>query len=950
MALWIVGMLAQYLGYWLKLRHTVTTLGMVLGSTLLLVIVPPALAGDMPANSTSFQVADLRCEDLVNPIGIETPNPRFSWRMVSEAQGAAQSAYQLVCATKPSLLENGKADLWNTEKVTTNASRFIAYGGKDVRRGMPCYWMVRIWDENGKPSAWSEPGVWTYADLKLNANWSAKWITAKSSSPWLRQTVELEGIPNSAYIYVNVLGYFQLFINGMRVEADEFTPHVGQYDKRTFCITYDVAKYLKKGQNVVGFWLGSGWNRDGAGVQLDPSVRAQLEIVAADGKTITVATDQNWRAKSSSMAYRGEWKWRKYGGEVHTGSQDQPDWANCDFDDSAWPKAALAQIADTPVSSEMLQRSRVIETITAVKVTNLKLAAEADDNLVAKDAMISVQRRKALTGATTGTNWLVDMGTAMTGTFEITFPKAEKGHKVSMEFGDSYDANSSGGVGKVNSFGQSSEYICRGDGVETFKNRFNYASCRYILITNAPEGKLTPDDIKGHFITTDLPKASTFSCSNKTLDGIYSMMEHTLRCLMLGGYQVDCHSRERFGYGGDGHSSLDTTLCFLRADAFYRKWTRDWLDGQNSDGGLTYTSPASGHGGGPFWCGFLTAATLKHYHHYGDISLVRRNYPAIKKWFELAQSKTVNNLQMKFCGGWYLGDWASPSGTNDKENAEVFIHSYMSYALKQAAQLADALGETADARMFRQWAAARNAATHKKFYDPQGRKYGSGDQITYILPLIAGVVADDLNDEVLAGFEETMMVKNKGHLSTGLSGTYLMIQYLQSIGRDDLIYQFASKTTFPSWGYMIENGATATWEYWNGKASRIHNCYNNIGSWFVQGLAGIRPDINTPGFKNAIIKPAFVTELSYVNGSHDSVYGTIQSSWKRSDNSIILKVKIPPNSTATVYVPAKAATDVTVNGQSATKADHVTFLKIDNNRAILNVESGSYEFVSRHDG
>ena len=116
------------------------------------------------------------------------------------------------------------------------------------------------------------------------------------------------------------------------------------------------------------------------------------------------------------------------------------------------------------------------------------------------------------------------------------------------------------------------------------------------------------------------------------------MMEHTLRCLMLGGYQVDCHSRERYGYGGDGHSSLDTTLCLLRSDAFYRKWTRDWLDGQKGDGGLTYTSPASGHGGGPFWCGFLTAATLKHYHHYGDLSLVQRNYPAIKKWFELAQT------------------------------------------------------------------------------------------------------------------------------------------------------------------------------------------------------------------------------------------------------------------------------------------------------------------------
>ena len=285
---------------------------------------------------------------------------------------------------------------------------------------------------------------------------------------------------------------------------------------------------------------------------------------------------------------------------------------------------------------------------------------------------------------------------------------------MTMEFGDSYSPAKKGRLPKLNSFKQSSEYICRGSGVERFKHRFNYASCRYILIRNAPAGEMTPEDIKGHFITTDLPKASSFSCSDETLNGIYTMMDHTLRCLMLGGYQVDCHSRERFGYGGDGQSSLDTTLSFLRSDAFYRKWTRDWLDGQKDDGGFTYTTPSSGHGGGPFWCGFVTAATLKHYHHYGDLSVVQRNYPATKKWFELAQSKTVNDLQNKFCGRWYLGDWASPKGIKDKANAEVFIHAYMAYALEQVAQLADALGKRDDAGTFRKWAAARNVATHQK--------------------------------------------------------------------------------------------------------------------------------------------------------------------------------------------------------------------------------------------
>jgi len=145
------------------------------------------------------------------------------------------------------------------------------------------------------------------------------------------------------------------------------------------------------------------------------------------------------------------------------------------------------------------------------------------------DVALAVVGPSAQGGATT---WLVDMGKAMTGTFEITFPKAAKGHKVSMEFGDAYSPGSNGQIRKLNSFRQASEYICRGSGTETFRNRFNYASCRYILIRNAPEGELTPADIKGHFITTDLPKASTFSCSDETLNEIHKMMEHTLRCLM----------------------------------------------------------------------------------------------------------------------------------------------------------------------------------------------------------------------------------------------------------------------------------------------------------------------------------------------------------------------------------------------------------------------------------
>lgn len=227
---------------------------------------------------------------------------------------------------------------------------------------------------------------------------------------------------------------------------------------------------------------------------------------------------------------------------------------------------------------------------------------------------------------------------------------------------------------------------------------------------------------------------------------------------------VDCHSRERYGYGGDGHSSLDTTLCLFRSDTLYRKWTQDWLDGQKESGELTYTSPASSHGGGPFWYGFLPASTLKHYQHYGDIDLVRRNFPAIRKWLTYAQSKVTEDLQEQFCGGWYLGDWASPylndgqlkEQERDKENADVFIQSYMVYVLKQSAELAEIIGKKEDATTFLKWADQRAKAAHRSGLNPKSNRYGRGDQVTFILPLIAGVTPDNQVTDVFKAFENKL--------------------------------------------------------------------------------------------------------------------------------------------------------------------------------------------------
>jgi alpha-L-rhamnosidase len=862
-----------------------------------------------------FRVEALLCEGLQNPYGVDETSPRLSWEMHSECHGVTQSAYQVICATRPSLLNETEADLWNSEKILSSESQGIVYEGQPLVQSKISYWAVRIWDQDGVVSSWSEKSSWSFFGMQRDRDWSAEWIKGESSSPWLRQTFELKEIPESAFAYINSLGYFQLHINGRKVSDDEFVPHVGQYDKKTFCMTYEISDHLHVGVNSVGLWLGSGWNKAGAGLEIDPCIRAQFETLVGAVNQVCLKTEGSWRAKVSSHSYLGKWCWNQFGGEEHRGDLDLPNWSGREFDDSAWDRVSLVESSDHPVKAPMLQSSRCIETLEPVSLTQLDSG-----------------------------DWLVDMGKAMTGTCEIALPAQPKGHRISLEFGDHFKETPDGRSVELNHFNQISEYVFRGEGDEVFRNVFNYASFRYILVRSLVHGELIRSKIKGYLISTDLAASSSFKCSNDTLNEIHHMMEHTLKCLMLGGYQVDCHSRERYGYGGDGQSSLDTTLAMFRADSLYRKWTADWLDGQGEKGELTYTSPASQHGGGPFWCGFLPAVTLKHYLNYGDLNLVRRNYPGIKKWLELAQNHTVQGLQEKFCGGWYLGDWASPEAISDEDNAEVFIQCYMVYVLKQAAQLADYMEEETDGKRFSSWAEERAKATHQEFYDPKGRKYGSGDQVTYILPLISGVCPKELEAELLAGFEKVFFERDGGHLSTGLSGTYLMVQYLQSIDRHDLIYAFASKRTYPSWGYMLENGATATWEHWEGIRSRIHNCYNNIGSWFIQGLAGIQPDALEPGFKSVVIKPSFLNELDFVEGSHRTIYGLIESRWRRVASDLELEIKIPANTRAVVHLPLTSIGKIEVNRASLKDADGLKVL--DSAHGCLRVQtmSGRYRF------
>ena len=487
-----------------------------------------------------------------------------------------------------------------------------------------------------------------------------------------------------------------------------------------------------------------------------------------------------------------------------------------------------------------------------------------------------------------------------------------------------------------------------------FENKFNYAGFQYVVVEGLPSAP-AKEDATALLVESDLEEVGSFECSDDLFNSIHRVNQWTQRSLDLGGYYVDCPHRERMGYG-DGQVAAEGFMTSFRADGFYRKWLRDWRLRQKPDGNLPHMAPFGSGGGGPGWGGLLSAITWRHYLYYGDRRVLEENYDAVRRYADYLESLCKEGVLRKFGGKWdFIGDWVPPRRGMDTSNwpgpdaAELFNNCYRINQWELLEKMATALGKPEEAERCRKRLAEIRPLVHAAFYDAANQQYVIDEQAYYVMPLMTGIVPEAERAAILKKLEHNILVKNQGHLDSGMLGTYFMMEYLREIERSDLVYTMFSQTTYPGWGHMLAEGATTLWEQWNGHWSRIHSCFTSPDNWLYQGLAGIQADPAAPGFKHVIIKSAMVGDLTWVNAHHDSPYGRIVSNWKREGDRVTMEVTIPANSTATIYVPAKAAGDVTVNGRALTKADHVTFLRMEKKSAVIGVGAGSYEFMStRH--
>lgn len=820
---------------------------------------------------------DTRCENRTNPLGIDTNLPRFSWKIKTKANGDRQTAYRVLVASSPAGLKEGKADYWDSGKTESHESVFVPYSGVPLSSGVKAYWKVQVWDKNDRVSAWSEPASFSIGLLQAG-DWKGDYIVfpkdkGNPQSPLLRKQFEIDGKAEITLFHINSLGYHEVYVNGHKVSDDVLAPAVSQFDKRSLARTYDISQFVKKGKNEAVIWLGSGWYQPGnPGVVYEgPVVRAQVETCNKGVRSTVLVTDNSWQAcESGYLLTTDHWQFDRFGGERIDASVAPADMSNKELDKRQWVSAVKIDVPAHIVSPQSAEGNVIVETYQPKSIKQ-----------IAPDT------------------FLADMGNSLSGWMKIKFPKLEKGQSITLSYSDRLEDN-----GDFPDQHQVDYYIASGQPNEIFCNKFNHHSFRYLTISGLKEAP-KPETITAMLIRTGYAEEATFVCSDEDMNAIHDLVRHTLQCLSLGGYMVDCNHLERLGYGGDGHASTVTAQTMFNVYPLYSNWLLAWKDCLREDGGLPHTAPNPyPAGGGPYWCAFIVSAPWNTYLNYGDKRILETYYPVMKQWLKYVDTYTVAGLLKRWPDtnyrDWFLGDWATPGGVDwgNQASVDLIANCIISECYTLLEKIAHILGEDKEAENFAVRKAALNTLIQKTFFDTANANYATGSQIDLTYPMLVDATPADLLKKVTQRLFAETQDKFNGHIATGLVGVPVLVDWAIKENQPGFIYSMLKKREQPGYLYMIDQGATATWEYWNGMRSRIHNCYNGIGAWFYQAIGGIRPDDSGAGYRTVIISPQIPEGITWAKVTKETPYGTLAVNWEKQNGRIKFNITIPVGCTA----------------------------------------------------
>lgn len=846
------------------------------------------------SSDSKVRLYDLRCEHIVNPLGIDTETPRFSWKISAPSRNVAlrQTAYRVLVASSPDKLKRNEADVWDSEVVASSASQLVPFAGSKLASGVDCYWKVMIFDSNNQASGWSDVARFSMG-LLSRSEWKGTWIKHPNAAPerhtWFRQGMNIDGSVASAFVYVASTGYHELYVNGQKADERLLAPALARLDRRVLYVTYDVAPLLKKGNNVVALWYGPGWSRyNFFAPSVDQAFLLQLNGTTKSGAAFTLHSDEKWKCAESYSRNCGGFQFLDMGGEEVDGRLYSEGWNTLAFDDSRWVNSVqvspLKQGGEPVLSAQMTDATRIIEAIPAVKLID-----------------------------TISGMWRVDMGKNFTGFVEVSFTGLQKGDTVVIKTSDRHDV--------VDEYGQKSLYIARGEDGETFRNRFNFSAGRYlhfIGLKNPPELSA----VKGYAISSAARRTGYFECSDSLYNRIYDTDRWTYEICTIEGFTVDCPHRERLGYGSEGayQTAWGLGLPCFESGAFYIKNVRDWSDVQTASGWIHNTAPQINHmWGGPLYGNANMNIAWEHYLAHGDKKILEQAYGTGKRWLEFLHTQVADGMLVSYDShGYFIGDWLGPEHRTEFGNTvEALFFNSCAYAmtLELFCRIALQLGRDDETPVYRERLALLRTKLHEKYYNPAVSSYLHGDQVRTAFALYAGIFPDSLRPAALKHLEEDMTGAHP-YFDIGSSSRYPYFKTLLAYPRfHEIVAGILAKTTSPGYGYILSRGETAWTEVWEAnEPARIHTSFTGISAWFIKGLAGIEPSIEGPGYRIFTVRPNVVRNLSYAKAAVESPYGLIESGWKKNGNSVTYDISVPTGSEACIYLPAPAA-QITENGK-----------------------------------
>ena len=725
-------------------------------------------------------------------------------------------------------------------------------------------------------------------DLERSRKWSARWIGTDDNhincfvpvlpAPYFRAEFDFDGSSVPVKAFFCGLGYSVMYINGRRVGDRELSPTFTEYDKRARYVSYDIREYLRPGRNAVGVVLGTGWYDNFTHVHWHYDratwrdyTKFLLEIRV--GEELLLQSDRSWKCTRNGPLTRDG----IMAGEIYDARKDLGDWTLPGYDDSAWQSVIVVHGPGGVLTEETFPPVTVVEKLAMTETAVSKI-------------------------------W--DAGKIIAGRARIQV-KGEAGAKVELTFSDQLNADGTlfmehNRMYCEDPLFQTDIYILKGDSAgESWAPDFVYHGFRYVGVKITGQAEMV--GMTAESMSAASRRIGCFECSDSTLN---RLVECTVNSYIANfpGLPTDCPHREKLGWTGDAHCAVEAGMSLFDMADNYVGWLQSVADSQRVNGQIPGIVPCSGWGfnwgNGAFFDYVLPGIALAVYRFTGDVEVLRKFYPNIKKLIGYFESIAEDHILT--IG---LGDWSHFQVDARCEDALVLTAFYHGH-VRDAAMCAKLLGLAEEADFYTRMAADIASAFERNFYRGNGI-YGKGEPTAQALPVYFDLCPEERIPQVVAKLDEALSKLNyQAHF--GIAGAKCILLVLSQYGYMDSALKVATQPAVPGWAAWIADGATALRESWDSKKSHCHILFGPIVWWMFRHLAGLAPEMSTPGWNHLRIAPVIPENLEWVNASMQTPRGRVAVGWKKTGRgTAVFEIDLPDGVTGNLVLPGKEAIPLT---------------------------------------